>query len=218
MSLSSNELNYLIWRYLQEGGLEISAYALQDETKINNLDDKYGERTPIGCLVDLVQKGILYTKIRDLISFKETNKNLKNSNDDTDNKTDTDKIKSENNDNEIEDNNVKDIIKNNNNKDKDKKTLVSSITSSLINSKYDEVSILDLQEELINMDFNLYNAVLENSILHSVSKGKIDADNETNENGTKQDKIDEDTTKNNNNEDSIDSTQGSNSDNTENIV
>ncbi|GME86965.1 unnamed protein product [[Candida] boidinii] len=216
MSLSSNELNYLIWRYLQEGGLEISAYALQDETKINSLDDKYGERTPIGCLVDLVQKGILYTKIRDLISFKETNKNLKNSNDDTDNKTDTDKIKSENNDNEIEDNNVKDIIKNSN-KDKDKKTLVSSITSSLINSKYDKVSILDLQEELINMDFNLYNAVLENSILHSVSEGKIDADTETNENETKQGKIDEDTTSNNNNEDSIGSVQGSNAENTENL-
>lgn len=223
MSLSSNEINYLIWRYLQEGGLEISAYALQDETKINNLDDKYGERTPIGCLVDLVQKGILYTKIRDLITSKKTNKNkhTKISND-SDNDTEINKIKSESNDNKIEDNNDKDInnnsSNNNNNKDINKKNLVSSITSSLINSKYEKVSILDLQEELINMDFNLYNAVFENSITNKVLREKLDIDTETNENEneSKEDKIDETTTTDNNNMDSIDSKQENNTDNTDN--
>ncbi|KAG7880734.1 hypothetical protein KL905_002707 [Ogataea polymorpha] len=67
MSLTATELNYLIWRYLQEGGLEVSAYALQDETKINEYDDRYGDRIPLGCLVDLVQKGILYYKVNDMI-------------------------------------------------------------------------------------------------------------------------------------------------------
>ncbi|KAG7810839.1 hypothetical protein KL921_002467 [Ogataea angusta] len=67
MSLSASELNYLIWRYLQEAGLELSAYALQDETKINEYDDRYSDRIPLGCLVDLVQKGILYYKVNDMI-------------------------------------------------------------------------------------------------------------------------------------------------------
>ncbi|KAG7743501.1 hypothetical protein KL932_001566 [Ogataea haglerorum] len=67
MSLSVTELNYLIWRYLQEGGLEVSAYALQDETKINEYDERYSDRIPLGCLVDLVQKGILYYKVNDMI-------------------------------------------------------------------------------------------------------------------------------------------------------
>ncbi|QPG74484.1 hypothetical protein FOA43_001814 [Brettanomyces nanus] len=68
MSLTSTELNYLIWRYLQEGGLDVSAYALQDETKIEQYEDRYGDKVPLGCLVDLVQKGILYTKVNELVS------------------------------------------------------------------------------------------------------------------------------------------------------
>ncbi|GMG39589.1 unnamed protein product [Ambrosiozyma monospora] len=67
MSLSVNELNYLIWRYLQEGGLEVSAYALQDETQVDQYEERYSQRVPLGCLVDLVQKGILYSKVDELI-------------------------------------------------------------------------------------------------------------------------------------------------------
>lgn len=68
MSLSANELNYLIWRYLQEGGLDVSAYALQRESKANEYESRLGSKVPLGCLVDLVQKGILYTKVNELIA------------------------------------------------------------------------------------------------------------------------------------------------------
>lgn len=72
MSVSVNEINYLIWRYLQESGLEVSAYALEDETTINKLDSLYSPHVPLGCLVDLVQKGILYSKMTDLVSSSKT--------------------------------------------------------------------------------------------------------------------------------------------------
>lgn len=73
MSLSSDELNYMIWRYFQESGLDVSAYALEDETKINLLDENYSNMVPLGCLVDLIQKGILYTKINDLVKVNNAN-------------------------------------------------------------------------------------------------------------------------------------------------
>lgn len=72
MSLTANELNYLIWRYLQEGGLDLSAYALQDETKVDRYEKRLGSKVPLGCLVDLVQKGILYDKVNELVT-KEGN-------------------------------------------------------------------------------------------------------------------------------------------------
>lgn len=62
MSITSEELNYLIWRYLQETGNEVSALALQDETRVLEFDEKYGGNVPLGTLVELVQKGILYTE------------------------------------------------------------------------------------------------------------------------------------------------------------
>ncbi len=68
MSLTANELNYLIWRYLQEGGLDLSAYALQDETKVDQYEKRLGSKVPLGCLVDLVQKGILYDKVNELVT------------------------------------------------------------------------------------------------------------------------------------------------------
>lgn len=70
MSLTSEELNYLIWRYLQETGLEIPAFALQDATLVHELEDRYGSRVPKGCLVNLVQRGILYTEDSELVDSK----------------------------------------------------------------------------------------------------------------------------------------------------
>lgn len=67
MSISADEVNYLIWRYFQEAGLEVSAYALDDETRINTLDAQYSKHVPLGCLVDLLQKGILYSKMNELV-------------------------------------------------------------------------------------------------------------------------------------------------------
>ena len=67
MSLTSEELNYLIWRYLQERGLEVSSLALLDETSVYDFDTKYGKQVPMGSLVNLVQKGILYSLTDQLI-------------------------------------------------------------------------------------------------------------------------------------------------------
>lgn len=70
MSITSDELNYLVWRYLQETGHEVTAFALQDETKVHELDERYNSRIEIGCLVDLVQKGILYSDDENLVNDK----------------------------------------------------------------------------------------------------------------------------------------------------
>ncbi|CAI5760550.1 unnamed protein product [Candida verbasci] len=62
MSLTSKEVNYIIYRYLQESGYDLSAYALDQQSQCS----KYGNediRNKIkpGCLISLIQKGILYT-------------------------------------------------------------------------------------------------------------------------------------------------------------
>lgn len=65
MSLSSTELNYLVYRYLQESGYDLAAYALEKQTKC--LDYEHDKPLEIlskidpGYLVNLVQKGILYS-------------------------------------------------------------------------------------------------------------------------------------------------------------
>lgn len=67
MSVTSEEVNYLIWRYLQEAGLEVSAFALSDESTVSQFDAKYRDSIPIGSLVNLVQKGILYAESDQLV-------------------------------------------------------------------------------------------------------------------------------------------------------
>lgn len=62
MSVSSEELNYMVWRYLQEMGQELTALAMQEETRVLEFDQRYREHIPVGQLVDLIQKGILYTE------------------------------------------------------------------------------------------------------------------------------------------------------------
>ena len=62
MSITSEELNYLIWRYLQETGNELSALALQEETRVLEFEKNYKENIPVGTLVNFVQRGILYTE------------------------------------------------------------------------------------------------------------------------------------------------------------
>ncbi|KAI3402923.2 hypothetical protein KGF56_004384 [Candida oxycetoniae] len=65
MSLTSKELNYLIWRYFQESGYDLSAYTFDRQSQCSkyedNLNEQILEKIQPGCLVDLVQKGILYT-------------------------------------------------------------------------------------------------------------------------------------------------------------
>ena len=64
MSLTSNELNYLVWRYLQESGLDLAAYALDKHANCLILEKEnisLVSRIEPGCLVSLVQKGIFYS-------------------------------------------------------------------------------------------------------------------------------------------------------------
>lgn len=70
MSITSEELNYLIWRYCQEMGHEVSALALQDETRVLEFDERYKEHIPLGTLVNLVQRGILYTESELMVDSK----------------------------------------------------------------------------------------------------------------------------------------------------
>lgn len=68
MSLSSLELNYLIWRYLQESDFGLAAYALQKDSSCldyENNTNKLVQLIEPGCLVNLVQKGILYSLLED---------------------------------------------------------------------------------------------------------------------------------------------------------
>lgn len=69
MSLTSDELNYLIWRYFQEHGLEVASLALLDESAVADFDARYGNAVPIGSLVNIVQKGLLYTQADKLVTI-----------------------------------------------------------------------------------------------------------------------------------------------------
>lgn len=62
MSITSNELNYLVWRYLEESGHELAAYALEKLSGCANAPEmkKLALEVPPGYLVEMVQKGILY--------------------------------------------------------------------------------------------------------------------------------------------------------------
>lgn len=64
MTLTSSELNYLIWRYLQESGHELAAFALQKQLRCHEYEKERAKIVDLfqpGTLVSLVQKGILYT-------------------------------------------------------------------------------------------------------------------------------------------------------------
>ncbi|SCW01262.1 LAFE_0D08702g1_1 [Lachancea fermentati] len=69
MSITSEELNYLIWRYLQESGKEVSALALQEESRVLEFEEKFGEHIPVGTLVNFIQKGILYTESELMVRY-----------------------------------------------------------------------------------------------------------------------------------------------------
>ncbi|KAG7193880.1 uncharacterized protein KQ657_005078 [Scheffersomyces spartinae] len=72
MSLTSTELNYLIWRYLQESGHELAAFALDKASKCLNYEQTLAvTKVKPGCLVDLVQRGILYTMTESKIPGNE---------------------------------------------------------------------------------------------------------------------------------------------------
>lgn len=61
-SITSNELNFLVYRYLQESGFTHAAFALGYEAGINktNID---GNLIPPGALITFVQKGLHYVEL-----------------------------------------------------------------------------------------------------------------------------------------------------------
>jgi transducin (beta)-like 1 len=61
MSVTSDEVNYLVYRYLLENGFNHSSFALRNETDIHRSEIK-GTIRP-GFLVQLLQKGLLYLQV-----------------------------------------------------------------------------------------------------------------------------------------------------------
>ncbi|KAG0054883.1 hypothetical protein BGZ83_010221 [Gryganskiella cystojenkinii] len=59
MSVTSEEINYLIFRYLQESGFVHTGFAFQNESHIHKSEYKSANVQP-GALVNVLQKGLLY--------------------------------------------------------------------------------------------------------------------------------------------------------------
>ncbi|QBM89629.1 transducin (beta)-like 1 [Metschnikowia aff. pulcherrima] len=79
MSLTSVELNYLIWRYMQESGFDLAAYAFLKDSACLEYEHAENRLIPAiepGSLVNLVQKGILYTFLEDAADGKKTRLNV----------------------------------------------------------------------------------------------------------------------------------------------
>ncbi|CUM64292.1 uncharacterized protein PRCAT00001890001 [Priceomyces carsonii] len=80
MSLTSTELNYLVWRYLLESGFELAAYALEKHSLCLSHEDNNNSsiisKVKPGCLVNLVQKGILFGLSEEDISDGQSKEKL----------------------------------------------------------------------------------------------------------------------------------------------
>ncbi len=63
-ALTTEELNYLIFRYLEEAGFKHSSFTFSHEAQLSNTKIDH-EDVPIGLLVKLIQKGLQYTEIEE---------------------------------------------------------------------------------------------------------------------------------------------------------
>ncbi|KAI0217341.1 hypothetical protein L0F63_002130 [Massospora cicadina] len=61
MSLTSEDLNLLIFHYLQESGFTHSAFVFREETLRHY--EPSGVKVPLGALVSVVQKGLQYMEV-----------------------------------------------------------------------------------------------------------------------------------------------------------
>jgi len=61
MSFNSDEVNYLVYRYLQESGFSHSAYTFGIESHINSSNIN-GSLVPPSALLNIIQKGLQYTE------------------------------------------------------------------------------------------------------------------------------------------------------------
>ncbi|KAK9448555.1 WD40-repeat-containing domain protein [Limtongia smithiae] len=67
MSATSEQLNYLIWRYLQEAGHAHTTRVFEAEAAAGEPDSALADRTPVGLLVSVFQKGLQYMEIERLV-------------------------------------------------------------------------------------------------------------------------------------------------------
>lgn len=67
MSISSDEVNFLIQRYFQESGFEHSAYSFNAESLLD-FTNINGSQIPKGALITLLQKGLLYIQLEKQIN------------------------------------------------------------------------------------------------------------------------------------------------------
>jgi transducin (beta)-like 1 len=61
MSFSSDEVNFLVYRYLQESGFQHSAYTFGIESHISRSNIN-GALVPPAALLSILQKGLQYTE------------------------------------------------------------------------------------------------------------------------------------------------------------
>ncbi|EEB06867.1 Set3 complex subunit Hif2 [Schizosaccharomyces japonicus yFS275] len=61
--MDSEQVNYVVWRYLKESGYDNTAYAFDYETKIEQADRKWNESCPTGALIRALQKGLQYMEL-----------------------------------------------------------------------------------------------------------------------------------------------------------
>ncbi|XP_015782775.1 F-box-like/WD repeat-containing protein TBL1XR1-A [Tetranychus urticae] len=75
MSFSSDEVNYLVYRYLQESGYIHSAYTFGIESHINSSNIN-GSLVPPSALLNIIQKGLQYTEAEISIGEDGTERNI----------------------------------------------------------------------------------------------------------------------------------------------
>lgn len=63
MSISSDEVNYLVYRYLQESGFQHSAFAFGYESFVHKTNFAGGSDIPPGALISFIQKGLQYLEL-----------------------------------------------------------------------------------------------------------------------------------------------------------
>jgi len=67
MSLTSDELNYLVYRYLLESGYTHTAFSFANESRVTKANIN-GADVPPGSLISFVQKGMMYVEIEQHIN------------------------------------------------------------------------------------------------------------------------------------------------------
>lgn len=71
MSVSQDEINYLVYRYLQENGFPHSAFIFETES-LADATNISGSQIPPGALITLLQKSLQYMKLeKSIIEAKE---------------------------------------------------------------------------------------------------------------------------------------------------